>query len=249
MFKVVIVEDEKNASDLLSLMLAEIAPDIKVMAFANNLQSAVMALSSQKPDLVFLDINLNNETGFDLLNHFPEPDFRVIITTGYDSYLLKAIKYSCLDYLLKPINPEELALALLKFRSEQRKLSFLKLQFQVLNENIISNIKNTRIGIPSSDGYEFIKKTDIIMCVANSNYTLIHSLNSEPVICSRNLGTVEQMIDDNSFFRTHKSFLVNLERVKKYLKNERYSLILENELMAEVSVRKREQLMEVLKVF
>jgi two-component system LytT family response regulator len=237
MTRAVIVENEAAARNTLLKLLASYSPEILVAGTAATVREARTIIQDQKPDLVFLDIELNDENSFELFNFFPAGSFDVIFTTAHREYALQAIKLSCLDYLLKPIDYQELQSAIQKRKPEYKERI----------DNLIHNLRspdNSRTAIPSAGGYEFVATEDIIMAMAEGNYTRIYTAAKE-ILCTQTLGEMEKHISLPYFFRSHKSFLVNLHHVERFTKTDNL-LELSNGLTADLAIRKREEFINII---
>jgi two-component system LytT family response regulator len=246
MIKAIIVEDETEAANALSKLILNHCPEIRLVGAFNTVSDAIAAVSIHSPHLVFLDIELNEESGFDLLEKIASPDFDVVFTTAYSGYALRAIKYSCLDYLLKPIVIDELKTVIRKANRKQNLNDF-----HVQLRNLIQTLKNPnqepKLCIPSSDGFVFLDKSEIVMCQAEGNYCIICTLAGEKIICSKNIGFIEELLDDH-MFRCHKSYLINIDHVKKFEGGDNMRVLLKSDLQAEVSTRKKHEFLERLRV-
>jgi len=246
MIKAIIVENETEAANALSKLIQKHCPEVQLLGTFTTVADTLAALSDHSPKLVFLDIELNEESGFDLLEKIESPDFDVVFTTAYSDYALRAIKYSCLDYLLKPIALDELKAVVQKENKKQNRNDF-----QAQLRNLIQTLKNPgqepKLCIPSSDGFVFLDKFEIVMCQAEGNYTIIYSLSGEKVICSKNIGFIEELLGDH-MFRCHKSYLINIDHVKKFESGDNMRVLLKSDLQAEVSTRKKHEFLERLKV-
>ena len=242
MIKVLIVENEVESSRALTSLLETHFTNIKLIGVCPDVASAVKRVRLLTPEIIFLDIELNGESGFDLLEKIESPTFEVIFTTAFSDYALRAIKHACLDYLMKPVGVEELKSAIDKFHQKE-KLNSYKEQVKILLENIKRPVHEAKICIPVSGGYVFVNKSDIVMCKAEANYSMLHSVGGEKIICSKNLGALEDMLGDDTLFRCHKSYLINIDYVKKFWRKESPHVVLYNELEAEVSSRKKDELL------
>ena len=220
MIKAIIVDDELGARESLSKMLEKNCKQIEVVAKVDSMLSAFEAITNKEPDLVFLDIEMPNGNAFDLLEKFKTINFNIIFTTAYDHYAIKAIKFSAIDYILKPIDPEELITAVKRFEDRAGQKATLDKQFKTLLSNVRPENKLKKVGIPDGDGLIFINLSDIIRCDSDGNYTFFILTSGKKIIASRTLGEYEQMFADDNFFRIHRSHLINLEHVKKYIKGE-----------------------------
>jgi two-component system LytT family response regulator len=246
MIKAIIVDDELGARESLSKMLEKNCKQIEVLAKVDSMLTAYEAITSLKPDLVFLDIEMPKGNAFDLLEKFKEISFNIIFTTAYDHYAIKAIKFSAVDYILKPIDPEELVQAVKRFEERAGEKTSLDKQFKTLLSNVRTENKLKKVGIPDGDGLIFINLSDIIRCDSDGNYTFFILTNGKKIIASRTLGEYEQMFSDDNFFRVHRSHLINLEHVKKYIKGEGGYVVMTDNSQVEVSRRNKTDFLEKL---
>lgn len=187
-----------------------------------------------------------NGNAFDLLEKFKTINFNIIFTTAYDHYAIKAIKFSAIDYILKPIDPEELITAVKRFEDRAGQKATLDKQFKTLLSNVRPENKLKKVGIPDGDGLIFINLSDIIRCDSDGNYTFFILTNGKKIIASRTLGEYEQMFADDNFFRIHRSHLINLEHVKKYIKGEGGYVVMSDNSQVEVSRRNKTDFLEKL---
>ncbi|HSH66748.1 MAG TPA: LytTR family DNA-binding domain-containing protein [Bacteroidia bacterium] len=247
MIKAIIVDDELGARESLSKMIEKNCKQLEVVAKADSALAAFEAITNKQPDLVFLDIEMPNGNAFDLLEKFKEINFNIIFTTAYDHYAIKAIKFSAIDYILKPIDPEELIEAVKRFEKKQQgEPSVLDKQFKTLLSNVRPENKLKKVGIPDGDGLIFINLSDIIRCESDGNYTFFILTNGKKIIASRTLGEYEQMFTEDNFFRIHRSHLINLQHVKKYIKGEGGYVIMSDDSQVEVSRRNKNEFLEKL---
>ncbi len=218
--KTVVIDDEQNAVDFIISIISEYCIDLEVSGQANNVSDGVSLIGKVHPDLVLLDVEMPNGTGFDLLSHFPEKDFDVVFITAFNHYAIKAIRFSAVDYILKPININEFIEAIQRVvvkRSKQAPGSDQKLK--VLMENLRTPIPS-RLVIPVSDGLEYLNPKDIIRIEADRSYSWFYLTGDRKILVSKNLKEYQDLLGDRSFFRPHNSFLINLRYVKKYVKKE-----------------------------
>lgn len=247
MIKAIIVDDELGARESLSKMIEKNCKQLEVVAKADSMLAAFEAITTKQPDLVFLDIEMPNGNAFDLLEKFKEINFNIIFTTAYDHYAIKAIKFSAIDYILKPIDPEELVEAVKRLEKKQTSQpNVLDKQFKTLLSNVRPENKLKKVGIPDGDGLIFINLSDIIRCESDGNYTFFILTNGKKIIASRTLGEYEQMFTEDNFFRIHRSHLVNLQHVKKYIKGEGGYVIMADDSQVEVSRRNKNEFLEKL---
>ncbi len=246
MIKAIIVDDELGARESLSKMLEKKCKQVEVVAKVDSMATAFEAITDKEPDLVFLDIEMPNGNAFDLLEKFKEINFNIIFTTAYDHYAIKAIKFSAVDYILKPIDPEELVQAVKRFEEHIGQKKSLDKQFKTLLSNIRPENKLKKVGIPDGDGLIFIQLSDIIRCDSDGNYTFFILTNGKKIIASRTLGEYEHMFAEDNFFRIHRSHLINLEHVKKYIKGEGGYVVMADDSQVEVSRRNKTDFLEKL---
>lgn len=249
MAKVVIIDDEKNGRDIVKQYLSFYCDDIDVIGEANSVESGFELLSKQTPDIVFLDIQMQDGTGFNLLEKLPQRNFKVIFVTAYDQFALKAIKFSASDYILKPVEPDEFVEAVERVKSE------LANQNQAKDDRIDALLsiskKNdfTKIGLPTSEGIQFVKVDDIVRCEADGPYTQVFLSTGERVMVSKNLKIYEDLFANSNFIRVHKSHLINTSYIDKYMNNggDGGSVAMADGSIVEVSRRKKDELLAMIK--
>ncbi len=246
MIKAIIVDDELGARESLSKIIEKNCKDVQIVAKADSMLNAYEAINNYNPDLVFLDIEMPNGNGFDLLEKFKEINFDIIFTTAYDHYAIKAIKFSAVDYILKPIDVEELIQAIQRFENKAGQKNMLDKKFKTLLSNLKPENKLKKVGIPDGDGLIFINLSDIIRCDSDGNYTFFVLTTGKKIIASRTLGEYEQMFADDNFFRIHRSHLINLDHVKKYIKGEGGYVVMTDNSQVEVSRRNKNDFLEKL---
>lgn len=223
--KTIIIDDEKHCVKTLSRLLETGFPEVKILATCSESAKAQHLILHHKPDFIFLDIEMPFLNGFDLLSRFEHLDFDVIFTTAYDSYAIKAIKYSALDYLLKPISIEELASAIEKVKQKSGVIS--KAQVQLAN-TVHNNQHTDTVALPTTDGLIFTPVNEIIYCSADGSYTRIHMQDKTELLLSKTLGDVCELLSGYNFFRIHHSSLINLKEVKKYIRGEGGEVVMSN---------------------
>ena len=246
--KAIIIDDEARSRKALQIALNDYCPSVQIAAIAETPENGIEEIIKHKPDIVFLDVQMPGMSGFDLLSHFPEIDFDVVFITAHDHYAIKAIRFSALDYLLKPIQIDEL-MAAVKKAEERKNRKHTNWQYKSLYENVRSN-NNTSgsIAVPTGDGVLFIKTQNIIRCEAEGNYVIIYLPGKEKLLITKNLGDVESMLDAKEFFRVHNSHLVNLSHIKKYIKGEGGYVIMSDNSVVDVARRKKEEFMQMLNI-
>ena len=247
--KAIIVDDEKGARESLSKMIEKYCPQIQVVAKADSMQTAYSAINVHLPDLVFLDIEMPNGNAFDLLEKFETVDFNIIFTTAFDHYAIKAIKFSAIDYILKPIDPEELIEAVERFKNIIYKKEVLNSKFKTLLANLKSENKVKKLGLPEGDGFIFIKISEIIRCESNNHLTIFFLTDGRELLSSRSIAEFEQLLTDENFIRVHRAHLVNYNHIKKYIKGEGGYVIMEDNSKIEVSRRAKNELLDRITKF
>jgi len=216
----IIIDDEPDAVDFITSIIGEYCPNLQVAGKAHNVKDGVNIIKEVKPDLIFLDVEMPQGTGFDLLTHFPEKDFDVVFITAFNHYAIKAIKFSAVDYILKPININEFIEAVNRVINKQTSDAFRGNEnFEVLLENIRSSYP-TRLVIPTSDGREYLNPNDIIRLEADRSYSWFFLSDKRKILVSRHLKEFQDLLNDRNFFRPHNSHLINLDYVKKYVRQD-----------------------------
>lgn len=217
-YKCILIDDEEKVRRVLKMKLEQYCPDLEIIAEAETAQEGYEAISSLKPDLIFLDISMPGESGFDLLERFDEVNFDIIFVTGYNEYALEALKLSAVDYLLKPVKTESLIQACEKAKVKIEEKQIVE-KYALLKHNL-ANVGNdeTKIVIPGSDYYSFIKVKDIIRCEGWQKYTRLYITNGDVAVSSYNIGKFKELLDNYGFINTHKSHLINKTHVKYYKK-------------------------------
>jgi two-component system LytT family response regulator len=245
MIKAIIIDDEAHCLDTLSLLLQEYCPGVQIVEQCRSATKGLQAIEKLKPDLVFLDIEMPNMNGFEMLEQFTEIPFAIIFTTSYDQYAIKAIRFSALDYLLKPIDPKELVNAVKKVQ-EQRHLPMAE-QFQMLLKQIQDKDHHfNKIAVPTAEGFELIPADQVIRCEADDNYTHLFIKSNRKIIACRTLKEMEEQLHDFSFFvRVHHSYLVNLNEVTKYIRGEGGYLVMSDGSVVNVSRSRKDSLMKL----
>ncbi|MBL4668909.1 MAG: response regulator transcription factor [Flavobacteriales bacterium] len=246
MYKTIIVDDEKGCRDTLENLLKEF-PNIEIVAIVNSIALAQETIKNLQPHLVFLDIEMPGGTGFELLEVFNPINFDIIFTTAYDQYAIKAIKYSALDYLLKPIDPTELEETINRFSSKKHDQDLINNQFKTLLNNIGGETSHQKIAIPDGEGISFVKIADITHFQSDGSYTYMHLIgNKKPTLISKPIGDYQEMLENESFIRIHRSYLVNIQHVEKYIKGDGGYTIMSDGTKIEVSRRKKVDFIQAL---
>lgn len=242
-----IIDDEPYASQALVTLLARQCPQVVIVAICHDPREAKQLIDKHQPQLIFLDIEMPHMNGFALLQQLRPFSFEVIFTTSYDQYAIQAIRFSALDYLLKPIDATELKTAVDTFI--ERTTPSLPQQLDILLAKIqqTSSLPNTgRIALPTMEGLQIIAVNEIIYCSSSSNYTILSLKGKQTLTISRTLKEVEEMLESHRFLRVHHSYLVNLDEVKTYVRGEGGSLVMSDGESVDVSRSKKEALLKAL---
>ncbi len=244
--KSIIVDDEKNGRENLAGLLKSYCSRVTVVGEADSVKSAIDLIEMVHPDLVFLDIEMPVADGFALLEHFREYPFEVIFVTAYDNYAIKAIRFAAADYILKPINTDDLKDAVDKV-FERISLKQENDRLRQLYRNI-QQPKDPRIGLACGDTIEFVEVNALVRCQGEGNYTHFYFEDRKPLLVSRSLVEFEELLDEYSFLRVHKTHLVNLNKVIALLRNEGGVLRMSNGDMIPISRRRKDTVVERLKI-
>ena len=241
--KVAIIDDEDSGRNIIQQYLSLYCDDIEVVGEANSVKSGVELLSKESPDVVFLDIQMQDGTGFNLLEALPQRTFKVIFVTSFDQFALKAIKFSAADYILKPVDPDEFVDAVERVQAE-----LTKPQDDRIDE-LLTNMNNfTKVGLPSENGVQFVTVDDIIRCRADGDNTLVFMNNGDKITATNNIKVYEELFADSKFMRVHKLNLINTNHISKYISDEDGgNVIMSDGSSVEVSPLKKDELQKILK--
>jgi two-component system LytT family response regulator len=241
MMRAVIVDDEQHVRQALAELLDRYCENVDVVGMADSVFAAIDIISSTTPDIVFLDIELPERNGFELLAAFSPIPFKVVFVTAYDHYALRAIKLSALDYLLKPVDPLELRAAVAK-ASTATGVASMHARLELVKEHIPNGA--TKVAIPTEEGYAFVALDDIVRCRSESNYTRIYLRGGAQLLSSRTLGDYEELFIDAKFYRVHHSHLINMRHAVRYHKGKGGVVVMADGAEVEVSVRRKEGFLE-----
>lgn len=215
----IIVDDEPDAVGFIRSIVQDYCPELEIVGTAGSAIEAVRVITEKKPDLVFLDVEMPHGSGFDVLTCFPKKIFDVIFITAFNHYAIKAIKFSAVDYLLKPININEFIDAVKKVLEKKISVGGQSPEFSMLLENLRTDTPR-KLAIPTADGMEYLNTPDIIRIEAEGSYCRFFLTDNRRLMVSRNLKEYQELLQDQDFFRTHNSHLINLQLVKKFIRHE-----------------------------
>jgi two-component system LytT family response regulator len=248
MINAIIIDDERNALEVLEMQLNQFCTDVQVVAACDGGEKGIAAIKKHNPDLVFLDIEMPHKNGFDVLQETKSYQYQVIFTTAYDQFAIKAFKYSAIDYLLKPVDIIELQAAVAKVKTKdqpedlQEKLNALLARFQPPVQRLTD-----KIALPVGDAMQFMQPDEIIRCESDSNYTHIILANGKQITLAKTLKEVEENINGAPFFRIHQSHLVNMNHISKYIKGENAYVVMKDGTKIGISRNKKEAFLETFR--
>jgi two-component system, LytTR family, response regulator len=244
-FKAIIIDDEPYCCEILAAMLESDCPDVEVVNICSNASDGLAAIRQHSPDLVFLDVEMPKMNGFEMLEQLASINFHLIFTTSYDQYALKAIRFSAIDYLLKPIDREELNKAVQKVKD--RFQVTIPQQLEILMEKLKqSSNPVSKIALPTMEGLQMIPIDTIVSCESDDNYTELKLKSGKKLLVTRSLKEIEETLEQHSFIRVHRSYLVNLNEIEKYIKGEGGYLVMSDGTSIDVARNKKEVLLKKL---
>ncbi len=245
MIRAVIVDDEINAIKSLKWEIENFCSDIEVQSSFTDPSEAVSAINNLKPDCVFLDIEMPEMDGFQLLKNLKYRDFDLIITTAFDTYAIKAFKENAIDYLLKPVDPDDLVKSLARIANNKDK-NVLGFELKKILNSIIPTNAEAKVSFPLFGKTIFVKPSDIIYCKADGNYSNIYLNGDKKEMISKKLKEIEEMIGNDRFYRVHNSYLVNLKYIKEYIKNDGHYLVLDDGTSIPVARSRKDTLLNLI---
>ena len=244
MHTAIIIDDELKGRIALKQKLLDYCPEIKLIGEADSGKQGIPLIEQLQPDIVFLDIEMPGMDGFEMLKEIAAKKFHIIFTTAYDHYAIKAIRFAAFDYLLKPVDIEELKLAVERIVNSQPQNQIKKLE--VLEQNLFAAASLNKIAIPTLDGLLFFNISDITYLEAHSNYTEIHFATNQKLTASRTLKEFEELLPADKFFRPHHSYIINLQYIKRYIRGDGGQIELQNGTTVSVSRKKKEEFLKVI---
>ena len=243
--KAVLIDDEKNCVEILTWQLERFCPEVQIIGVCDSAEMALRILSMEEVELAFLDIEMPHMNAFELLQRLKKIHFEIIFTTAYDMFAVKAFKFSALDYLLKPIDKDELIQAVKKVKEKKTRTIFPE-QLNILFENFYNHKQPPqKIALPTLNGLEFVIADDIIHCQSEGSYTHIFLKDGGKFLISRTLKETEELLSGHNFFRVHHSHSINLNHIKKYVKGDGGYVIMSNNSSINVSRSRKEELLRI----
>lgn len=242
-WRALIVDDEAKGRQSLAAMLSLLKAPLSIIGEAASVEEAKRKIEKEQPDLVFLDIQLQEGTGFDVLETLNFRDFKLIFVSAYDHYALKAFRYAAVDYITKPLDPDVLEETLLRLGSPRRKMESLEHKIQVLLEN---RKRVNRLALHDAQGITLVNLEEIIYCHAQNNYTEFHLQDGRSILVSKTLKEYDELLNEEGFFRVHQSYLINLNHLRQFQKQDGGYVQMSNGSLIGVARRKKEELMRYL---
>jgi len=248
MIKAIIIDDETNCIEMLEWLLKTYCPNVTISAMCDSAQKGIAAINQHKPDVVFLDIEMPKMNGFDMLEQFDKLFFDVVFTTAYNKFAIKAFRYSALNYLLKPVDPDDLKETVQ--RLEEKKAGPEKAQLDLLMQNM-KNLAQPlqRIALTTSDGMIFVNTKDIVYCQAESNYTNVKLSSGNRVLVAKTLKDIDEILSGKDFYRIHNSYLININQIKKFVRGDGGYVLMNDDTQVTISRSKREEFFEMFSKF
>lgn len=242
--KAILIDDERDALEMLEWIIRKHAPEVEIIAMCNSALEGMEKINNLKPDVVFLDIEMPQLNGFDMLERLGKYEFEVIFTTAYNQFAIKALKICALDYLLKPIDAEELKASVQKALNRKSKTSSQQLEM-LMSYFKPEKPKARRVALTASDHLVFVDTNDIVYCESDSNYTTFFLAHGEKVIVSKTLKDVEEILEGADFFRIHASYLINMKHVAKFTRGDGGYVVMSNQQHITVSRKKKDEFFEM----
>jgi len=243
MMRAVVVDDEAKARQSLIHLIKKLFDDVEIVGEAEGVESGVKLITETKPGLLFLDVQMQDGTGFDLLTRIDRSNLQVIFVSAHDHFAVTAIKFSAVDYLVKPVEAVELQKAMDKFR-QQKSMKDVQQKLDLLLKNVN---RIDKIALPSVNGIEFVKIDNIMRCEADNNYTAFYLINGEKILVCKTLKEYEDLLSAKGFFRIHKAVIINMTYLKKYIRGEGGAVIMDDGTELPVSRRRKESFLEALR--
>jgi two-component system LytT family response regulator len=249
MIRAVLIDDETNSLEMMEWLLKTYCPTVSIEAMCNGGAKGIEAIGKLAPDVVFLDIEMPHMNGFDMLAHFEKPAFDLVFCTAYDQFAIRAFKYSALNYLLKPVDPEDL-IETVK-RIEEKKAVPSKEQIELLMQHFRQSSRPAaqRIALTTGDGMVFVSTADIIYCGAESNYTSVVLADGKKYMVSKVLKEIDEALAGQDFYRIHNSFLININRIRKFVRGDGGYVIMEDGTNIGIARARRQEFMELFSRF
>lgn len=243
----ILIDDEPDCLKALELELQESCPEINILSICSSGKEGLYAVKNHQPDLIFLDIDMPYMNGFEFLELLPNKEnIDIVFVTAHNEYAIKAIKTSAVDYLLKPVNKEELKNTVETIIKKRQSISSNKYNFLLEQMEAIRNNEMSKVALPTFDGLSMVNIKDIIYCEADDNYAYVYLTNQRKLLITKSLRFLQDILPESIFYRNHKSFLINLKKIEKYVKADGGYLIMEGNNQVSISRSKKEELIQLI---
>lgn len=248
MINAILIDDEINALEMLEWLIHTYCPQVKIITKCTSAQQGKEAIASHNPDIVFLDIEMPKMNGFDLLESITDKKFEVVFTTAYDQFAVRAFRFAALNYLLKPIDPDDLISTINRF--EEKKNNPQKEQFELLFKNLLQKEKTIdRVALSTNDGLVFLQTAEIMYCKAESNYTHVVTQSGKKITVAKTLKEIDETLSGNDFHRVHNSYLVNINHVSKFIRNDGGYILMPDNTEISISRQKKDEFFKLFAKF
>jgi two-component system, LytTR family, response regulator len=250
MIKCILVDDEQNSLEMMEWLLTTYCPQVEIVAQCENAEAGIAAIRQHQPDVVFLDIEMPRMNGFDMLEQLDRLNFEVVFCTAYDQFALRAFRYSALNYLLKPVDPDDLVETIRRIEAR----SMPPTHEQIINllqtmRQPAAAVTPARIALTTSDGLIFVNTQDILYCEAESNYTKVVLTGGKKMVVAKVLKDIDETLSGEDFFRIHNSFLININHIKRFVRNDGGYVIMADEASIGISRSRRQAFMDMFPKF
>ena len=249
MIRCVLIDDEMDSLEVMEMLLKTYCPQVEIVAICNSAKQGIAAINQFRPDVVFLDIEMPNMNGFDMLEQFDELFFEVVFITAYHQFAVKAFKYSALNYLLKPIDPDDLVETIR--RIEKSRVPPLKEQMELLLQSVRQPANTTiaRIALTTSYGMLFVDTKDIIYCESDNNYTTVKLVGGKKLIVSKTLKEIDDTLAGTDFYRIHNSYLIHLGHIRKFVRGDGGYVVMDDDTTVSISRTKKQEFLDLFSRF
>lgn len=249
MIRCVLIDDEADSLEVMEMLLKTYCPQVKIEALCNSAEQGIAAINKFRPDVVFLDIEMPNMNGFDMLEKFDELFFEVVFITAYHQFAIKAFRYSALNYLLKPVDPDDLLETIR--RIEKNKSVPLKEQMELLMQHVANPAATTvaRIALTTSYGMLFVETKDIIYCESDNNYTSVKMTGGKKILVSKTMKEIDETLSGPDFYRIHNSYLINLAHIQKFVRGDGGYVVMNDEKVVTISRNKKQEFLDLFSKF
>lgn len=249
MLKCILVDDEINSLEMMEWLLKTYCPEVEILALCNSAKEGIDAINRLDPEIVFLDINMPEMNGFDMLEQVKNHSFEIVFCTAHDQFAIKAFKFAAINYLLKPVDPDDLKTTIQ--RIAEKRINISEDQYSLLMQKLNRSSKSApnRIALTTNEGLIFVETRDIVYCKAESNYTTVILSDNKKITVSRVLKELDEVLSGPEFFRVHSSFLIGINHVKKFIRGEGGHLVMDNGDSITVSRSRKQEFMELFSRF